>query len=294
MKLATFNIYWLGDPQRDVRQPHHTSRLAEIIAVLDADVYVFQEIVRPNALRGILNMAQQQTPASSARRYEIEDGAGNLLGDAGSGGQKVVIAYDAEHYDLLSNSAIRGGVSRAPYGVRLQRKDDGSELTVVGLHLQSGYPDLPDVSDSNKRAAQCRHVAAWVKGDMDQQNPQFPGPSEDEYVVILGDFNAVYDHQDANHPLIVGQGDFDRFVASLDPLREDHMADWQWEKPVPQSPADGQVSVYAEHLLIDFIIFSPSLAGRVTRPPTIYAFDRTGLAGQQVSDHRPVFAELNV
>jgi hypothetical protein len=45
------------------------------------------------------------------------------------------------------------------------------------------------------------------------------------------------------------------------------------------------------------VVLSPSLKERILKPPTIYAFDQDpeiGAAGVQVSDHRPVFVEVDI
>jgi len=299
MKLATFNIYWLGGyAEHDVqRSGEDNQRLAEIIAEVNADVYVFQEIVDADVLREILDMADEKTASTTGRRYTMHDAQNHLLG-VGAGApqndQQVVIAYDAGRYDLLASSVIKGGVSRPPFAARLRGKNGGGQLLVVGVHFKSGQPQVTDESSSKKRERQCQHLSDWLDGKVAGVNPSLPAPLPGEHVAVLGDFNAVYDSTDANHPFFEGDPLFPKFVASLNPLREGHMAEWLWEKPVPEDANDGQVSNYEENLLIDFIMFSPSLKGHVPPAPTIYAFDRLGPSGRRISDHRPVYAEVNI
>jgi endonuclease/exonuclease/phosphatase family metal-dependent hydrolase len=158
----------------------------------------------------------------------------------------------------------------------------------VGVHFQSGYPVFTDADDASKRKKQCRHLADWIAGQKAALNPRLPMPLPDEHVAILGDLNALYD---SDEPAYAG------VVASLNPLREGHMAGWWWQKPLADPAGGGRTSSYLEDLLIDFVLLSPSLKERIIQPPTIYAFDHDpaiGVAGERVSDHRPVFVEIDI
>lgn len=283
MKLATFNIFWLGGDKID-RTEEDRARIAQVLAKLNADVVVFQEIVDPNELQEILEMANDAT----ARNYRLYDDDDQLLGAGEVDEQKVVAAYDDQQYELLVASPILGGVDRLPFGLRVQSLGGGGGVLVVGVHLKAGYPSFTDEGDATTRRRQCQHLVDWIAGLEEALNPRLPMPLPDEYVVILGDFNALCD---SNVPALAG------VVASLDPLREGHMAEWWWEKPLAD-PAGGDLSTsYLEHLLIDFVMLSPSLKERIMTPPTIYAFDQDpdiGVADERVSDHRPVFVEVDV
>jgi endonuclease/exonuclease/phosphatase family metal-dependent hydrolase len=283
MKLATFNIYWLGGDKIE-RTEEDKLLLARVIARINADVVVFQEIVDPTALQEILDLANPMT----SRTYRLYDHEGQLLGVGKGKAQKVVVTYDDQHYQLVAASPIFGGVGRLPFGVRLQRSDDGAQVLVVGVHFQSGYPVFTDAGDAKKRKTQCRHLSDWIAGQKAAPNPRLPMPLPDEHVAILGDFNALYD---SDEPAYAG------VVASLNPLREGHMAGWWWQKPLADPAGGGRTTSYLEGLLIDFVLLSPSLKERIIQPPTIYAFDHDpdiGVAGERISDHRPVVIEIDI
>jgi endonuclease/exonuclease/phosphatase family metal-dependent hydrolase len=283
MKLATFNIYWLGGDKIE-RTEEDRARIAQVLANLDADVAVFQEIVDADELQEILEIASDAT----GRNYRLYDDDDQLLGVGKADEQKVVATYDDQQYELLAASPILGGVRRLPFGLRLQSAAGGGGVLVVGVHFQAGYPSFTDEGDIEIREQQCQHLADWIAGLEEALNPKLPMPLPDEHVVVLGDFNALYD---SNVPAYAG------VVASLDPLREGHMAEWWWEKPLAD-PAGGDLSTsYLERLLIDFVMLSPSLKGHIVTPPTIYAFDQNpdiGVADERVSDHRPVFVEVDI
>ncbi|HEX8775475.1 MAG TPA: endonuclease/exonuclease/phosphatase family protein [Pyrinomonadaceae bacterium] len=288
MRLATFNIYWLGDEDKIVRTEQDRSIIARVIARLNADVIIFEEIVVPEELQKIIDLVNDLTH----RSYRLRDNDDRFLCDNSQldvqGLQKVFAVYDAGQYELLAASPLRGGVGRRPFGLRLRHKTDGGQALVVGVHLKSGQPFFTDEGSSDKRKKQCQHLADWVAGKHASSNDILPGPSAGEHVVITGDFNALYE---SNNPEYAG------VVASLDPLREGVMADWWWDEPLRDPAGGDRTTSYLEHLLIDYVMLSPSLKGRVVQQPTIYAYDldpNIGASGIRISDHRPVVCELKL
>jgi endonuclease/exonuclease/phosphatase family metal-dependent hydrolase len=213
MKLATFNIYWLGGNQIQ-RTEDDLGKIAQVIAKLDADALAFQEVVGVAQLQTILDQANNLT----ARDYLLFDANQKLLGVAKYGGQKVVITYDAQRYELVTASKISdypvaSYMAGFAFGLRLKSKDaaGGGQITVIGVHLKSGQPSFTDADSATKRVDQCRYLQDWVAGNQ----PAFPAPLPGEHVVILGDFNALYRSDDS---------EYDGVVRSLDPLRQGPLA----------------------------------------------------------------------
>jgi endonuclease/exonuclease/phosphatase family metal-dependent hydrolase len=265
--------------------------IAQVIANLDADVIALQEIVSLEELRRVLDWAGELT----SRTYEMRDANGAVLGTGQAAGQKVVMAYDAQRYDLLAASPIYGGVSRLPFAIRVRGKAGEDEATIVGVHFKSGQPQFDDQPSAETRLRQCQHIAGWVAGDHRDQNLAFPQPQAGEHVVIMGDFNAI-------SALRPGQPEaWSVVVHSLDPLRQGAMENWIWEDAVPDPTGGGPATSYLENLLIDHAVLSPSLAARVRQKPTIYAFDHDTAVTEKavhgvayrVSDHRPVTLEVD-
>lgn len=299
MRLATFNIYWLGNDKfvemsgLEERGEDDWRAIARVISRLDADVIAFQEIISLEELEKVLDLASGMT----ARSYRLNDENGKMLGGGSAKGQKVVFAYDAKRYGLVAASPLLGqpqimGQSwRVPFGVRLRRLTHGGQVVVVGVHFKSGQPQFTDKDSSTVRAGQCQHLADWVAGKKASSNVVLPQPLAGEHVVILGDFNALRASNVAA---------YDGVVRSLDPLRADHMKDWLWEDPQADPAGGGPTTSYIEGLLIDYVMLSPSLKDRVIKPPSIYAYDFdpdvtgsfSGDVRYRVSDHRPVYAEI--
>jgi endonuclease/exonuclease/phosphatase family metal-dependent hydrolase len=298
LKLATFNIYWLGNDRfasmsgLEPRVEDDWLSIARVVSKVDADVVVFEEIVSLDELQRVLDLIR----GWGNRRYEIYDKQGQVLGTGKPNDQKVVIAYDLEKFDLVAASALLGGQGRLPFGVRLRRTNQAGEILVIGVHFKSGQPLFDDEPSAEKRALQCQHLADWVAGMKMDLNPILQKPEAEENIAILGDFNAICE-------LETDQPDTWKIIVdSLDALRKTPMNDWWWEKPLADPNGGDRTSSYLEHLLIDFIMLSPSLKTKIITPPTIYAFDRDPEITQQatkslayrVSDHRPVYVELDL
>ena len=298
MKLATFNICWLGNERfakmtgLKERDKDDWLSIARVISKLDADLIVFEEIVNLEELQNVLALAE----GFIARKYQIYDEHYQLLGTGKTKEQKVVIAYDEQQYQLMAASPIFGGEGRIPFGIRVQSISDGGQILVVGVHFKSGQPYFDDLSSAKKRLHQCQHLVDWVAGKKADSNPVLPQPSTDEQVAILGDFNAISELE-PNHP-----EEWKLVVDSLDPLRQKHMKDWWWERPLADPAGGDRTTAYLDHLLIDFVMLSPSLRDRITRRPTIYAYDQDpSITGNsvngvenRVSDHRPVHIEIDI
>lgn len=110
-----------------------------VIANLDTDVLLFQDIVDPKVLEDILDQAREMI----GRPYSLRDESDSVLGYT-SGSLKMVATYDNSRYKLAAGFPIYGRVGRLPYTFRPESLDDeGGEVVVVGVHFQSGYPVLP-------------------------------------------------------------------------------------------------------------------------------------------------------
>lgn len=299
MRIATFNIYWLGNKDfvkwsgLPGRKDADWSLIGHVLGKLDTDVIVFQEIVDLDELQRVLDRANHLT----GRTYQIHDHEDRLLGTGKANSQKVVIAYDEQQYALETASPLHVAEGRLPFAARLRSLSTGGSVLVVGIHLKSGQPQFDDESSAERRKQQCQHLADWIVGLKAAVNPVLPQPVGDEPIVIVGDFNALYE-------LEPDQPESWRIVVdSLTPLREGGMEEWWWQKPLadPATPADRTTS-YIEGLLIDFVMLSPSLKNRVVRLPSIYAYDQdpeitdnlTREVRYRVSDHRPVYVEVDV
>jgi endonuclease/exonuclease/phosphatase family metal-dependent hydrolase len=291
MRLATFNIFWLGNEEfvskpesgGEARTAADWELIGRVIAKLNADVIAFQEIVSLDELRTVLNHV------NLPRNYQFFDDEGQMLGTGGSQAQKVVVAYDRQRYTLDKASPILGHNRRLPFALRLERNTGGGRMMVIGVHFKSGQPLFTNQDSSDIRAEQCQHLADWIAGQKADDNPVLPRPDPDERIVILGDFNALRSSDNPN---------FQGVVASLDPLRQGHMAGWAWDDPRPDPDWGGSSTSYIERLLIDHVMLSPSIkAADVRQEPTIYAYDNdpefsSAEVRYRVSDHRPVSVEV--
>lgn len=286
MRVATFNIYWLGG-NKIQRTDADEQHIATIIENLDADVIAFQEIIDRQVLKRILDLASSHTD----RDYRIRDELGDWL-ESGSSNMRVMMAYDHSTTKLHSFTAISGGKKRKPCAIQVSDRQSGVEVTAVGVHLHSGYPKFDDIEDAAIRQSQCENINRWIHGQEAGTNPEFPEPATD-HVLLLGDFNALNDVDVSAASFYIERPDVS--YESLAALRTGDMEAWHWPTPLPDK-AGGQFSVYEERIMIDFIMSSPSIASLISKPPLLYAFDTDksfGTPGKHLSDHRPVVVEVN-
>ena len=288
MKLATFNIYWLGG-EKIKRKDSEENKIGQTIAKVDADVIGFQEVIRAEDLQRIIDHAN----VISGRNYQIKNESGEWL-SPNSKYMRTAIAYDQDKVELKQGAEIKGlhFMLRKPYVVHVIDNHSGAELDIIAVHLQSGNPEFDNDEDAQKRTNQCVHLADWISGNLQDKNPDFPKPTS-ENQIVLGDFNALNDLNISNVAFDIQEPKVS--YDSLEPLRQGVFADWHWPAPKADPDGGGQFSVYGEKLLIDFIMFSPQLKDKISKQPEIYAFDldpEIGIADKRISDHRPVVAEL--
>ena len=298
MRVATWNIYWLGERTGDKIQRSESDYklIAQVIDRLSPDVLVLEEIVDPLVMEHILALASTED-----RDYVIRTSDANWLTsdakplDASNDLQKVFLCINNKTVEFITAAAIKGGPpgGRRPYAARLRHRASGKEFVAVGVHLRSGYPDFLDQQDAGFRRKEVEALIKWLGGEAQEVNHSFPKPDCDD-VIVLGDCNAEKD--DPNH--------------SLSQLGMGSMGDWLWDKPEPDGE-NWETALYAgDQLVIDFILLSPSLPTKVVSAPSVYAWDRDAanggpskfhegpdgsgnLKGYEVSDHRPVVTELH-
>ena len=297
MRLATWNIYWLGDPagKHIVRSPEDEKVIAQVIARLAPDVLALEEIVDPVAMERILKMAGGPGRNYVLRVDDVWLTSDQAPLDVENGLQKAFLCINLETIEFRRGAAIHDGLGygRRSYAAELRHRASGRSFVAVAVHLIAGYPDFLDPGDAKARKKQAKALAQWLqgKGEARENNPDFPQPGHGERLV-LGDFNA--ETQDPN--------------GSLDPLAE---LGWSWDEPRPDGDHRETAIFEYDRYVIDFILLSPEMAAGVQSPPAIYAWDQDpdlggperfhfgpggsgNLRGYGVSDHRPVWAEVEM
>jgi endonuclease/exonuclease/phosphatase family metal-dependent hydrolase len=256
-RLATFNTFWLGTPERKRarRDADDEAALVRLLQRLDADALVLQEVVNLPYLEGLL--------ARVRPGYRLRDGAGNWLTTGRmrrriSRLQKIVLAYDEATLELREVPRPLERVwpgPREPIVARFRARAGGLDLTLVGVHLKSGGLRLPpDSRPVRVRMAECQVLADWLAPEA----PDAARAPQDQAVVVLGDFNASREHP------------------SLAPLARltTPAAGFTFQAPRLEPDVPGEAwSSFGERSVIDLALTSRAATARVTGPPTILAFD---------------------
>src|SRR5689334_11121661 len=81
VRVATFNVFWLGAAEADriPRTARDEEDLVTVLRLLDADALVFQEIVDVTLLESLLLRAGAPAADRHPRRYRVRDEQGRVL-----------------------------------------------------------------------------------------------------------------------------------------------------------------------------------------------------------------------
>lgn len=188
--LVSFNVYWLGARDGDiiVRTPADEALIAEVLAGIDADLWVFQEVQDLAALERILADAGARAGRTWGCRA---GGAAVTSADEEDDAFQVVFAWDAARVTVEAWTRLPGPAGlepsarpRRPLAVTVRDAGQG-RWTVVGCHLKSGLLDAPLTDRSAaRRRAEAAEIAQWVEDRA----------GCGEAVVVVGDLNERRGH----------------------------------------------------------------------------------------------------
>jgi hypothetical protein len=131
MKIASWNIYWLGDRfgEHIKRTDADYQTIAQIIKNISPDVLALEEIVDPEVMEYILKLA-----SGNGKNYVIRrpDDGGWLTSDSNPTDssknlQKVFLCLNTETVEFLHGDKLRGGpAGRRPFAALLRDKKSGT------------------------------------------------------------------------------------------------------------------------------------------------------------------------
>ena len=266
INLATFNIFWYGSSavDKNPRTDDDQKRIAQVLTRLDADVFVFQEILDLGGLETLLRGIAGHT-------YELHrsDDAWLTSADPPSKSKmKIVSAYDANVLELVAAAPLRNPVvdpeykgRRDPYAMHLRVRATGEEFTLVGVHLKSGLPNAGQGDrDAEIRLRETTFLASWLAGTLDVKLEPFERPPTED-VIVMGDCNATESNFSVA-PLLDGRHYQPCQVAtSLDPAA-----------PLLLDDPGEQWSTFLDRAVIDHVIVSLMVRPKISSA-LIYAFD---------------------
>ena len=245
MRIATFNIYWFGTSRPLVtRGPEDDALVAQVLAGLDADVYVLEEICDLGRMEHVVAAAGER----AGRALRCRDGERIVtsarpteLGDRGT--QKVVFAWDAARVSPTRWGPAPVPALRPPLHARFEGL--GAPVDVVGVHLKSGRLGAP-MTDPNavQRHAEAAGLAALLGGEATGDTVRATR------TVLLGDLNSRLG---------------DPSIAPLEAL-----PGWTW--PAPAVPVDDPWTTFLDRDVIDLVGLGPGV--RLLAPPRAWDYDR--------------------
>ncbi|WP_150286315.1 endonuclease/exonuclease/phosphatase family protein [Rhabdaerophilum calidifontis] len=182
LDLVTWNIKWFN-----VKDPKRVDLIAQIMAEINADVFVLQEI-------------EDQSMEPVIRKL-FEYGAGSYKSYYGSlgGDQRVTLLYDTAFVratsnptELFSPDLVIPGTRKRVFprlpvqvGLTVLAREPSGELSpfdfeLVGLHLKSQRPDASGDDGTAQREEAARKLAEWIEGD-----------ATDSDLIMAGDWNTL-------------------------------------------------------------------------------------------------------
>lgn len=182
LDIISWNLRWFNE-----KEPDRVKNITEILGVLNADVFVFEEI-RYGSLDGIADELTKQGKGV----YEVQYGTTG-------GDQRIAIMYDSQWIrakddivELFGKGAVKTGDNkdafpRLPFkGYFLAKSPDASKtgfsFQLVGVHLKSQMGD----GGSQRRTA-AEKLCWWLQKEADEV---------DADTIIIGDWNKGPDDTD--------------------------------------------------------------------------------------------------
>ena len=277
LKIATWNIYWLGDNKHNKRTEKDYEKLQLTAQELDADIVALQEV-------GSVEDARKVFGNDYSYHFSTRD-AEQRVGFAVRNSAN--LQASATEYRALD-------VGRVRYGMDLSVARDGKTLRLLAVHLKSGcfqqdlspqaVAQMPASSSREQyRKRSCRKLAnqvapleAWVDERAAGNQP----------FVILGDFNRRFDAE-----LRQGFGEqAGVWTAIDDPMQSG--ADLS-RVNAGQSPRcwNSKFKDYIDHIIVD-----PRAAKLVKADSfgeVVYDAIDYRASYKRLSDHCPIYATLD-
>lgn len=254
IKIATWNIYWLGDGVDNDKSPRSNSDyslLNTYVQRLDADIIAVQEVENADALRKIFPQNE----------YNVEMSTRNNAQRTGFAIKKHIRYERLADYKALNTS---GGLR---YGTIIRIKDGRKETDIMAVHMKSGCfdrdLDSPNSSACKKLKVQVPHLLTWVQTKI----------ANDQRFILLGDFNRRMDKSG---------DDLWRDLTAIAPLKRVNAG-------IKPKCYGGKFKEFIDHIIV-----SPNVERDVeydSFEETV--FDAPYSAHKELSDHCPISFDLD-
>jgi endonuclease/exonuclease/phosphatase family metal-dependent hydrolase len=192
LDIVTWNIKWFN-----VKNPDRIARIARIMAEINADIFVLQEIEE-----GAMEPIAQSLRSVGAGYYKTFYGSNG-------GDQRVTLMYDQQFARTTTNPAnlfedekltlpgtrklvfprfpvqAKFSVYATEKTGKQDEKLDPFDFELAGIHLKSQRTDRQGDDGTTQRAMAASRLANWMTDEVD-----------DEDVIVAGDWNAAASKQE--------------------------------------------------------------------------------------------------
>lgn len=194
LDVVQWNLEWFGASKSRLRDQNRYQLIFEVLQALNADLFVFQEVVgRTDAQPGALDPIAEALTSANAGDYRVEY-------SAAGGEQRIAMMWDRDYVrskiapeDLFARGTHRtpdgkdAFATRAPLYAYFAVREDAIEprggtrtfdFQILGVHLKAMAEGHP------QRLKSAEVLSEWLVNE---------SPRTDSDAVILGDWNAPPD-----------------------------------------------------------------------------------------------------
>ena len=276
LKVASWNIAWLGSHEYNERKPTDYKQLAVYAKQLDADVIALQEVENGQWAQKVFG-----------NEYDFYFSTKDWVQRVGVAVRKSAgLTVIAKEYKDLD-------VTRVRHGMDLTLSRNGKELKLLAVHLKSGcFTDpldsksvsmMPSVSEKDvKRKQACSTLSKQIEPLERWVDKQ---AKENKAFVVLGDFNRRFS-QDISNKYAEDQG--------LWQALDDEGNETLWT-PTATKNSDCWGGYYKDY--IDHIVFNPSAKSMYlddSFEQLVFKEKYTKELSRSLTDHCPISVKLSL
>jgi len=274
LKVASWNIAWLGSHEYNKRKSSDYQLLAGYAKQLDADVIALQEVEDEDWARKVFG-----------NEYNFYFSTKDWV-------QRVGVAVrKSANLDVVAKEYKALDVSRVRHGMDLTLSRNGKEMKLLAVHLKSGCFTAPldeksvlaMASTSDKEIRRKEACATLSKQIEPLENWIDKQAKDDKAFIVIGDFNRRFS-QDIANKLSENQG----LWQALDD--EDNEALWT---PTATKNSDCWGGYYKDY--IDHIVFNPSAKNMYqdnSFEQLVFKEKYTKELSRSLTDHCPISIKL--
>lgn len=276
LKIASWNIAWLGSHKFNKRTPVDYMELARYAKQLDADVIALQEVENAEYARKVFG-----------DKYNYYFSKKDWVQRVGVAVKKSI------GYKATSTEYKALDVGRVRYGLDVTLSKEDKRLSLLAVHLKSGCFDEPldigsikSMPETSKREYKIKNACTKLSKQIEPLETWIDSRAkENTPFLVLGDFNRRF-----NKDIEKKHNESEGFWQAIDDEGEEDM----WSPTITSESAcwGGYYKDYIDH-----IILSPKAKEKFVNSSfnqLVFEQEYSKKSSQNLSDHCPISLKLNL